>query len=366
VTPDNPITGSIQLLFLYDVADEIHLEGAAGALNLSADTGRQSMSPPPAHFVRFEKPPFLERLPVLELASGEKLEGCLRYFEYGIVSAVFQLAFSCGWEELVTLSSRWVASAEVERHAAARVQERVSKLGNCLDNPYETRLSEDYTMIVVHPQSRTDGHLPAAELLARYRSQITRIVRAETRPLSDAEASEILEASISYFPDDLLVAGWSAAFIYDEPDEAELTIRLLEYANVQLLEFRHYDEVLSRVLAGTYKALEQKPGALRRWKMAREATALNTLLLDVREITERMDNSVKFLSDMFSARLYRLAASRIGVPDYRKLVEDKLAAASEVYGYMVDQFNHARAFVLESMVVLILIIDLVVLFVRPK
>lgn len=364
--PEQTINGSLQLLFLYDVADEIHLDGVARILKLSMDGYRPKTGPQPAHFVRFEKPPLLETLPTVELASGERLAGCLRYFEYGIVSAMFQLPFSCGWQDLVALSNRWIASADVERHAAACVQERVRKLRGCLDNPYETQLSEDYTMIVVHPLAGQDGHLPARELLSTFGSHVTRIVRGELRPLSDAETAEVLEASISYFPDDLLVAGWSVALIYDEPEEAELTIRLLEYANVQLLEFRHYDEVLSRVLVDTYKALEQKPGALRRWKMAGEATALNTLLLDVREITERMDNSVKFLSDMFSARLYRLAASRIGVPDYRNLVEDKLTAANEVYRYMIDQFNHARAFVLESVVVLILIVDLIVLFVRPK
>ncbi len=46
--------------------------------------------------------------------------------------------------------------------------------------------------------------------------------------------------------------------------------------------------------------------------------------LGLMELAERTDNSDKFLSDMFHARLYRLAASRVGVPDYRRLVEQKL------------------------------------------
>ena len=84
--------------------------------------------------------------------------------------------------------------------------------------------------------------------------------------------------------------------------------------------------------------------------------------MDVRELTERVDNSIKFLSDMFAARLYRMAARKIGVPDYRTLVEQKLQSAGDLYGFMMDRFYQGRAFVLEFMVVIILVIELVFLF----
>ena len=80
------------------------------------------------------------------------------------------------------------------------------------------------------------------------------------------------------------------------------------------------------------------------------------------ELTERADNAIKFLSDMFSARLYKLAASKVGVTDYKNLVQQKLQTAEELYRFMVDEFNQSRAFVLELMVVIILIIELVYFF----
>jgi hypothetical protein len=101
---------------------------------------------------------------------------------------------------------------------------------------------------------------------------------------------------------------------------------------------------------------------LSRWKLAREAERLNALRLEVTELTERIDNSIKFLSDMFYARLYRLAATKVGVPDYRDLVDEKLRTAGELYEFMVEKFHQARGFVLELIVVIILIIELVFLF----
>jgi hypothetical protein len=52
----------------------------------------------------------------------------------------------------------------------------------------------------------------------------------------------------------------------------------------------------------------------------------------------------------------------VGVPDYKDLVQQKLNTAEDLYHFMVDQFNQSRAFVLELMVVIILIIELIWVF----
>ena len=54
--------------------------------------------------------------------------------------------------------------------------------------------------------------------------------------------------------------------------------------------------------------------------------------------------------------------SKVGVPDYKNLVTQKVHTAEELYRFMVDQFNQSRAFFLESTVVIILVIELVYLF----
>ncbi|MGA2992122.1 MAG: hypothetical protein ABSD88_16720 [Candidatus Korobacteraceae bacterium] len=172
----------------------------------------------------------------------------------------------------------------------------------------------------------------------------------------------MLQSSLSYYPNDLAVVGWHAAFIYDTAAGAQAAIQVLEYANSQLLEFRHYDELLTRELEGVYRSLDCGTGALRRWRLAREATRLQTVRLEVIELAERVDNAIKFLSDMFPARLYRVAATKIGVMDYKDPVNRKLRTADELYRSMVEQFQQGRAFALELMVVIILVIELVFLF----
>jgi hypothetical protein len=65
---------------------------------------------------------------------------------------------------------------------------------------------------------------------------------------------------------------------------------------------------------------------------------------------------------MFYARAYRLSAIRIGVEDYHTLVKEKLSTAEDLYDSMINEFHQGRAFFLELLVVIILMIELVFLF----
>jgi hypothetical protein len=158
------------------------------------------------------------------------------------------------------------------------------------------------------------------------------------------------------------VVGWLGAIVYDTAEGAAPVVELLEYANTQLLEYRRYDEILTNLLKGAYASLDRRGGLFSRWKLAREAERLNRLRLDVTELTERADNAIKFLSDMFYARAYRMAAAKVGANDYRHLVDQKLLTAGELYQFMVNEFREARGFLLEVLVVIILIIELVPIF----
>jgi hypothetical protein len=89
---------------------------------------------------------------------------------------------------------------------------------------------------------------------------------------------------------------------------------------------------------------------------------LQAVAVEITELVERPDNAIKFPSDMFSARLYRLAASKVGVQDYKRLVTQKLRTAEALHEFLSRQFHEGRGFALELMVVVILVIELIFLF----
>ncbi|HLN04249.1 MAG TPA: hypothetical protein VK335_33490 [Bryobacteraceae bacterium] len=359
--------GSFRALLFYDVADEIHLDVLRELIGVSPPGRKPEFKLPAPVYVRFERPPVVESAEAIRLSTGETFEGRLKYFDYGVVSLELERPFQAGWDELIRLTNRWIEQPEIEQAAVKIVRKRLESLTPALSKPYAEWLDEIYYTLHVQPVQLTENRvLPATELLAWNGPAIAQIVRGDLNPLSSSEEREVLGSSMSYYPTDLLVVGWMAAFLYDTTEGAAPTVQLLEYANTQLLEYRRYDEVLTRVLKRGYDALEHGGGFLRRWRYAREATRLNTLRLDIRELTERTDNAIKFLSDMFYARAYQLASAKIGVNDYRHLVEEKLRTAGELYDFMVNEFRQARGFVLEVLVVVMILIEILQAFRMPS
>jgi len=357
-TLEAPLQGSVLVLIQFDVCEEIRLDQLRQIFGARTQEQPAFKHPAPG-YVRYQRPPVVEAIEPLVLESGERLQGQIKYYDYGVLSVVLELPFSGDWDTLVQLSSRWVWEVDFERYATRIARERLERAKPALVKPYSEWLNEDYFIFHVRDIA---GSPSAADLCSSHGAHISQIVRGETAQLSDGERSEIMQSRISYYPNDLTVIGWNAAFLYDTEPGADTAIQLLEYANSQLLEFRHYDELLTRELETVYDAADGGTGLFARWRLARAARKLHTVLLDVTELTEHADNAIKFLSDMFSARLYKLAAAKIGVPDYKTLVTQKLDTAEDLYRYMVDQFNQSRAFFLELMVVIILIIELLYLF----
>jgi len=351
------LQGSVLVLIQFDVCEEINLDSLRDIFG--ARRQEASFKHPAPGYVRFQRPPVVEQVEPLILESGERLDVQIKYYDYGVLSVVFELPFSGDWDTLVGLAGRWVWDTDFASFAQKIVKQKIDRARPALVKLYDSWLHEDYFVFHVRDIA---GNPSASELLATQGGRIAQIVRGENMPLSEGEQAEIMQSKISYYPNDLAVISWNGAFLYDSTAGAETVIQLLEYANSQLLEFRHYDELLTRELASVYDFMDHGSGIWARWRTARRASRLHTVLLDVDELTERADNAIKFLSDMFSARLYKVAASKIGVTDYKDLVNQKVHTAEELYRFMIDQFHQSRAFVLELMVVIILIIDLIWLF----
>ena len=349
--------GSVLGLILHDVCEEIRLE------ELRQILGAKRVEPSFKHatpdYVRFEKPPVVERLEAVVLSSGEKVTPQLKYYDYGVISVLLQLEFAADWKGLVQLAARWVPSPELERQAQQIIRGRLAKIAPAVVRPYSDWLTEDYYIFLL---TEVPGTPQGRDLLDQHGFEIAQVLRGEQCPLARSINDDALQSSLFYYPNDLVTVGWNAALVYDTPAGAETAVQILEYVNSQLLEFRHYDEWLTRELDGVYRSLKHRAGILRRWKMRSEALRLNSVTVEVTELAERSETAIKFVSDMYSARLYRLAAAKVGVPEYKNLVNEKLHTAEGLYRFLIDEFHQSRGFVLEVMVVIILFIELVYLF----
>jgi len=160
------------------------------------------------------------------------------------------------------------------------------------------------------------------------------------------------------------VPTWNAAFVYDSEAGAAAAMELFEFTNSQLLEFRYYDALLDAELGRIYPELQETSwwhnifggGAVR------AANQVHSLFIDINEITDRTDNALKIVGDIYAARVLALASARLGLARWRESVEEKLETLDDIYRFAVEQVSISRGQFLEIAVVVILVLELVLFF----
>lgn len=353
-------SGTIAALYLFDVAEQIDLPRLREALGAGASARIVSKSAQPAS-LHYQVPPLVLEGEAAGLADIDNFQARLKFFDYGVVSLALLRPFTGTWDDLLAASQRYVENARLEDAAEQAVRQTVERCGDTMTRPRGSFLSEDYLILAVH---ELDTPLDADALLAARGPQLAQMLRGETAPLSAQEQDEVLKNRLSYLSNDLVVPTWNAAFVYDTEAGAAAAMELFEFTNSQLLEFRYYDALLDAELARLYPALQTTSW----WRnlfgggATRAANQVHSLFIDVNEITDRTDNALKIVGDIYAARVLALAASRLGLARWRESVEDKLETLDDIYRFSVEQVSISRGQFLEIAIVFILVLELVLFF----
>jgi hypothetical protein len=364
--PSAHLRGCFRILLLYDVAEGFDLPRVRQLLGPRIGSSAPPFPRRTPEYVRFAQPPVIESHVPLTLKTGEQVSSWVKYYAFAVVAVEIEVGFSTDWAGLSRQAARWMDATDLEPLAREIVASRLKEIAAAVVRPNPNWLNESYLVINLQEIGAPAAPQPtAAELVAACGPEIAQLIRGESAALAEKSVEEALQASVSYYPTDLVVVGSFAALVYDRTEDAAATTLVLEFAKMQLLEFRYYDDWMSQLLSGIYTMLDRKRNfLLSRWTLPRDAQRVNAIRLDVMDLTERIDNAIKFFSDVYYARVYRLAASRIGVNEYRELVDEKLRTAGELYEFMVTEFNETRSFVLEVIVGILALIDVIYLFKR--
>ncbi|MBI1914744.1 MAG: hypothetical protein HYS12_08410, partial [Planctomycetes bacterium] len=182
--------------------------------------------------------------------------------------------------------------------------------------------------------------------------------------LSEEEIADAVRLHISYTPQDLLLSDWGAAVLVDS--NCGETLQVIEFCNLQLLEFRYIDNRLDDILAVAYRQIEQRT---RSWVLSwraytRPLRELGELKVDANEVFERTGNVLKLVGDQYLARAYRQLADRFHLQEWERSIQRKLDTIEGVYKVLADQAATARAELLEIIIVLLILLETVLAVVR--
>jgi len=363
-------SGSIIVQRLFDVAYAIDLEKAESLWSQRSQTGssRRRLTAAPGKAIAFGVPPVVLMLDSVQFVTDQKSEIAsvtARLYDFGVICiAVHVPVADCEWTEY---SRRLESIDRVIGHSAntdlwANILESLlDLLSAALQRPNQSHLQEDYLLAVVHQWNEP---VTAADLMDRV--ELAPVLSGDKRVLSEGARRDLMRHRFSYYEDDLVVLTWDRALIYEPRGDSDVA-DILEVANAQLLEMRYYDELLDDELPRMYDLVEETRRSaylMAPRRFANLARRLYTLVAEVTELTEKVDNALQVTEDVYLARIYTAAIELFRVPNVSGAVDRKLAIVRDTYAALYDESSASRAELLEITIIALIAVEIVLALLR--
>jgi hypothetical protein len=141
--------------------------------------------------------------------------------------------------------------------------------------------------------------------------------------------------------------------------DCDETLQTIEFANLQLLEFRHIDNRLDDNLSAAQHLIHpQRRSWLPRWRgQAGPMQRLGELRVEANDLFERTGNVLKLVGDQYLARVYHLLAVRFHLEEWEQSIQRKLDVLEGIYQVLSDQAAATRTEFLEMIVIVLILLE---------
>jgi hypothetical protein len=345
---DITFSGNIYIFQAFDVGDDINFEQVRSSNVLTLEP-----SMPQKYFKNYH-------IPLTTSLPEQPTPHCIsiKIHNFGAISLTYKIPFRSTLAQVRTdleaLDNRFEEQSIKDVHSVfKRIKPFIKK-----PNFFSTRSS--YVVIQVDPQ---DIFNDMVDFTKQHGSMIASMLRFETESLSEAQRDEILESAIGYYRGDLIVIDASAAFVYDS--EYHETLDFFEFANIQHLELQYFDRVLDQQLNAIYEEKVRKLsvkayipfiGTLSQSPV----DELGKLRADISVITERLESSIKLVSEPYFSELYTILQDKLDLKNSQGAIEKKLSIVQDIQTVFQHKVAAAREDLLSVLIAILIMIELVV------
>ncbi len=298
-------------------------------------------------------------------------------FDFGAACISYRVRLGPTPDALLDLSISLYENLPLLADARIRALELLRVIGPSVRQAGLASVIEDY---VVYHLRQASG-LGSSPLSGPQRDILTRVLRAERDPLSDQQIDDALSSSLSYTRHDQSIIDWNASIVINDPGDDVISV--LEYANVELLEVRFMDDRLDEMLEASYEAVlkpehardskgNAKPQAakgklslLPRLGRRSDLQRLAAMQTDSALMFEDINNALKLLGDQYLARVYRLAAQRMHLPEWDASVLRKIHTLDGIYQKAADARSDYHMLALEWIIIVLIAMSIILPFVVP-
>ncbi len=339
--------GNIFIFYAFDIGDDIDFEKLEKKQPLILRPYSQ-----PKYFKNYQVPLNVE------LPHPHGTSSCFssKLLRFGVLSLIYKIPFHETFGDLQQLITQ--IDQKYQEQSSIDAFSLYKKIKDCIIKPHFFHLRSNYTVIQTNPIAGQE----AKNFKELYGNNIASLLRLETKNLSPAQSSEILESAREYYRSDLVVVDTEAAFISDlEYDEL---IEIFEFANIQQLELQYYDLVLNKTLNSIYES--RLPNT--HWSnylpfvnTHHSATLeLGKLRVDISVVTEQLQNSLMLTGDQYIFDIYQMLFEKLDLASWQNSINKKLDIVKDVREIYENQVTSIRNDMLSVLIVILIFIELVI------
>lgn len=351
--------GEVYYYRTYDVGDEVDLKLASSLME--ADT-----TPSWFQLRKLNRSILIEDKPVVMNLGGWQQEiggkvfnvqsvGKIWSFGGFSVCFIFELPCEHTLDELNLLGNYIDYSDDIQAIADEKVKKVCSSISPAIKNIKIWKEYEDFLLynIKCFAMDYSQAELLSTESLYKL------IVGSKGENLSEQTKDNIRKNIFTYTTNDLVIMDWNSALVYDPTDYKDIA-DVIEFALVQLLEMRYYDNTLDEKLNSLYKGLDNRKnhGLLNNnyGEISKEAAKI---YIEISEIIEKIENSLKVIGDFYYAQIFRAASDKFRFKDWQQSVDSKLNNLAEVSKLFQGEINERRNQMMEVIVIVLIAMEVI-------
>lgn len=356
--PTTRCRGELHIFVAFDWGDEVDLIAAAKIAPARSSFFPKRPQTPSS--ISYRPSPLLFARPSMQIELPEigsvAAETEVTVFDFAAISVALSIPFEVSPEGLSRLAEGLAHPQQIILAAKSAAEPLFEQLKPAIKSPRWSEISEEYFVFQLPPGQG----LPNADaLLASEAEWLASILQIDRTPFSREQVDEALRLRMTYGREDLVIFDWAAAILIDA--DGDDTLEIIEFANLQLLEFRQLDRRLDDELAAAYRLFHPLARSwLPVWRMHDQPLrVLGDLRIETHSILERTTSSLKLFSDQYLARTYRLISTRFHIDEWAHSISSSLEVVEGAYQVLADQSAMYRTELLEIIVIVLIAIEIV-------
>jgi hypothetical protein len=351
---------------IYDIGSEIDLKVAFELLNRKNLTEQFRLKKSVRALIIDDAPIVitLDSTPYDVLGKRFQLIATAKLWNFGSLSITFKIHFPENVEinEFKKLSHVIENDVALDRMAKDCAYQVIRDLEGAIKMAGLWTQNEDYMIYVLDPQAAPKAediqHLMQSE-------DLFELILTETSiDLSPSVIESMKRQIFQYSDKDVAIVDWNSAFICGK-DDAQDICDVIEFGLCQSLEMRYYDDKLDKKLSALYKAVQNSQTASvfsSDFKVLAKDAAI--FYMEINDIKEKINNSLKVIGDIHYAKIYRMALEKLRMSDWNQSVEEKLMNLREIATMFQNDMYERRNQVLELTIIVLIAVEVVPLIVN--